>query len=204
MKKVVLYVHGLGGNAEEATHYAPLFPDSEVVGLDYRGSTPWEAGREIGDAVRQFRDAGASVTLVANSIGAYFSLHAGIDDLLRKAYFISPVADMERLIRERMARADVTEAELASRGVVPTDAGDALSWEYLRFVTEHPVSWDAPTEILCGSADALIPRDSVEAFAAAHGAKLTVMEGGEHWFHTEAQMRFLDAWIRRGEAEREP
>jgi hypothetical protein len=22
------------------------------------------------------------------------------------------------------------------------------------------------------------------------------MESGEHWFHTEAQMRFLDDWIR--------
>jgi len=204
MRKVVLYVHGLGGNASEAMHYAPLFPGSEVVGMDYRASTPWEAGREIGEAVRRLKDAGATVTLVANSIGAYFSLHAGIDAALRKAYFISPVVDMERLIRDRMARAGVTEAELASRGAVHTDAGDELSWEYLRFVTDHPVCWNTQTEILYGAADALIPRGSVEAFAAAHGAKVTVMTGGEHWFHTEPQMRFLDAWIRRGEAEREP
>ena len=26
-------------------------------------------------------------------------------------------------------------------------------------------------------------------------ATLTVMEGGEHWFHTEEQMDFLDRWI---------
>ena len=30
-------------------------------------------------------------------------------------------------------------------------------------------------------------------------AELTVMEDGEHWFHTGEQMRFLDDWIRRGE-----
>ena len=29
-----------------------------------------------------------------------------------------------------------------------------------------------------------------------HQVSLTVMEGGEHWFHTEEQMRFLDEWIR--------
>lgn len=29
------------------------------------------------------------------------------------------------------------------------------------------------------------------------GASLTVMENGEHWFHTEEQMRFLDNWIQR-------
>ena len=32
-------------------------------------------------------------------------------------------------------------------------------------------------------------------FAKKHNAMLTVMEGGEHWFHTEEQMRFLDEWI---------
>ena len=31
------------------------------------------------------------------------------------------------------------------------------------------------------------------------GAELTVMPGGEHWFHTEEQMRFLDEWIEREE-----
>jgi len=30
------------------------------------------------------------------------------------------------------------------------------------------------------------------------GAELTVMEEGEHWFHTDEQMRFLDNWIMKG------
>ena len=33
------------------------------------------------------------------------------------------------------------------------------------------------------------------AFAKTHGAELTVMEEGEHWFHTDEQMHFLDNWI---------
>ena len=64
---------------------------------------------------------------------------------------------------------------------------------------EHPIRWEAPTRILYGSGDTLIPRETVEAFARAQGAELTVMEGGEHWFHTPAQMAFLDAWIREKE-----
>ena len=28
-------------------------------------------------------------------------------------------------------------------------------------------------------------------------ATLTVMKGGEHWFHTEEEMKFLDEWIGR-------
>lgn len=29
------------------------------------------------------------------------------------------------------------------------------------------------------------------------GIILTIMKNGEHWFHTEEQMQFLDAWIKR-------
>lgn len=31
----------------------------------------------------------------------------------------------------------------------------------------------------------------------ARNASLTVLDGGEHWFHTPEQMRFLDDWIRK-------
>ena len=37
--------------------------------------------------------------------------------------------------------------------------------------------------------------ETIRDFAKKHPAALTIMEGGEHWFHTEEQMRFLDDWI---------
>ena len=45
--------------------------------------------------------------------------------------------------------------------------------------------------------DHLVSRQSVEQFAAEHGAGLTVLEGGEHWFHTEEQMALLDSWVKK-------
>ena len=36
MKERIVYVHGKGGSAEEAGHYQPLFPDSEVIGFGNR------------------------------------------------------------------------------------------------------------------------------------------------------------------------
>ena len=33
MKKVVIYIHGKGENAEEATHYKSIFEDCDVIGL---------------------------------------------------------------------------------------------------------------------------------------------------------------------------
>ena len=199
MKSVMLYIHGKGGSAAESEHYRPLFPDCEVFGLDYRTSTPWETGAEIHDTVSKLKDRYESITLIANSIGAYFSMHAGINGLIGKAYFISPVVDMERLILDMMRRANVTEEQLQAEGIIATDFGEDLSWDYLRYVREQPIRWTVPTEILYGSRDHLTSYETISAFAEALGARLTVMEGGEHWFHTAQQMRFLDGWITGGE-----
>ena len=195
-KKAVLYVHGMGGNAEESGHYVTLFPDCKVTGLDYKSFTPWETGAEIRAAVERLKREYACVELIANSIGAYFSLCAGAGGMLARAYLISPIVDMERLILEMMSRAGVTEEELRAKGVIRTASGEDLSWEYLCWVREHPVVWDVPSAILYGSADELTAYETVYAFAQAHDASLTVMKDGEHWFHTEEQMRFLDAWIK--------
>ena len=193
----VLYLHGKGGAADESRHYEPLFPESRVIGLDYRTFTPWETGAEIRAAVKALQDEGESVILIANSIGAFFALHAGIDTLIKKAYFISPIVDMERLILAMMQELGVTEDELKAKGEMETPFGEPLSWNYLCYVRSNPVTWNAPTAILYGGRDALTPYETVAAFANKTGACLTVMEDGEHWFHTEAQMRFLDQWIKQ-------
>ena len=195
MKKLVLYLHGKGGSAEESEHYKPLFPGCQVLGLDYRGSVPWEAGLEIRAAAEMLREEYDSITLVANSIGASFAMHAGIEDLIDRAWFISPIVDMEKLILDMLGWAGATEEELRTKGEIQTAFGETLSWAYLSYVREHPIGWGVPTEILYGSKDNLTSRETIEAFAREHGAALTVMEGGEHWFHTPEQMTFLDAWI---------
>ena len=197
-KNAVLYIHGKGGSAGESEHYRPLFPGCEVIGLDYRTFTPWETGPEIRGAVEKLDKEYESITLIANSIGAFFSMHAGIDAMIRRAYFISPIVDMQRLILDMMTWAGVTESDLEEKKVISTPFGEDLSWDYLCYVREHPVRWSAPTRILYGSRDNLTSLETVSAFADAHGAGLTVMENGEHWFHTDEQMRFLDRWFRQG------
>ena len=193
---LVLYIHGKGGNADECARYGPLFPGCAVRGLDYRISVPWETGEEIRAAVVGLKSAYDHIYLIANSIGAFHSMNAGIDRFIGRAWFISPIVDMERLIRDMMGRAGVTEDELRARGVIPTDFGEDLSWAYYTYVRTHPLRWDVPTEILCGSRDDLTSAETVSDFAKRHGARLNVMENGEHWFHTEEQLRYLDEWIR--------
>ncbi|MCI6482421.1 alpha/beta fold hydrolase [Treponema porcinum] len=195
--KTVLYIHGKGGNASESTHYENLFPDCKVIGLDYKTFSPWETGKEIHDAVVSLKTEFESIILIANSIGAFFCMNANLNSLIEKAYFISPVVNMEKLICDMMKWANVTEAELEQRKIIPTDFGEELSWEYLCYVREHSLNWQVPTSIIYGEKDNLTSIETMRAFAEKQGASLTVMKGGEHWFHTEEEMKFLDEWIGR-------
>ena len=197
MKKAVLYIHGKGGNAAESGHFVPLFPDCDVSGLDYKTFTPWETGKEIREEVEKLKSEYESIVLIANSIGAFFSMNSGIDPLLEKAFFISPIVNMEKLIYDMMAWANVTENELREKSIIHTNFSEDLSWEYLCYVRNNPISWNVPTEILYGGKDDLTSLETVSEFAKNYNAKLTVMENGEHWFHTEEQMDYLDNWIRQ-------
>ena len=219
---IILYIHGKGGSAAESEHYKPLFPDSEVIGLDYQTFSPWEAGKELTEqreqndarinsvesrwkktegqirvAVEELKRKYENVILIANSIGAYFCMNAGFDGMIQKAYFISPIVNMEKLITDMMKWANISESELESEGIIHTDFGEDLSWEYLNYVRSHPIIWNVPTQILYGSNDHLTSFETISDFANKHQATLTVMESGEHWFHTEEQMTFLDNWIKQ-------
>lgn len=199
MDKVVIYIHGKSGNAEEASHYKPLFSNCDVVGLNYTAQYPWEAKKEfplLFDLIcKHYR----SVQIVANSIGAYFAMNALSDKQIEKAYFISPIVNMEKLIVDMMSWTNVTEDELRDKKEIKTTFGEALSWEYLCYVKENPITWKIPTNILFGEKDNLTSFATISEFAEQTNATLTVMRNGEHWFHTEEQMKFLDEWINKSD-----
>lgn len=195
MKQLVIYVHGKGGNAEEANHFLPLFAGSDVIGFDYISQNPWDAQIEFSKFFDSYRKSYDEVILIANSIGAFFTMSALAEKNISKALFISPIVNMEKLISDMMQWANVTEEDLKEQGCIQTAFGETLSWEYLCWVRSHPISWRIPTSILYGSKDHLQSIHTIQAFANQIGAAVTVMEGGEHWFHTREQMAFLDNWI---------
>ena len=56
---------------------------------------------------------------------------------------------------------------------------------------------DRETAILYTGKDHLTARGTVVTFSRRFGCSVTVMENGEHWFHTEEQVAVLDAWLRK-------
>ena len=118
MKHIVVYVHGKGGSAEEAAHYKPLFPDSEVIGFDYRAQAPWEAKEEFPQFFAAQRRRCDRLTLIANSIGAFFALSsldealAGTDDFLHEE---TVKKEQAQQLREAVALLSEVDREIIRR-----------------------------------------------------------------------------------------
>ena len=166
-----------------------------MIGFDYQARTPWEAREEFCAFFDSVAGAYRPVAVIANSIGAYFAMEALSAKQIEKAFFISPIVNLEQLIGDMMRWAGVSEEELRAKREIETAFGETLSWEYLCYVRDHPPRWHAPTHILYGGKDHLTAAETMTDFAGRVGASLTVMENGEHWFHTEEQLAFLDRWI---------
>ena len=124
---LVIYVHGKGGNADESEHYKKLFADCDVVGFNYKSATPWDFKDEFFNWAEEKFSYYKNVILVANSIGAYLSMNAisqinaetsgdkngqnKITAKINRAFFISPIVNMEKLICNMMAWAGVTNSK---------------------------------------------------------------------------------------------
>lgn len=200
-----LFLHGQMGRKEEAEAFAQVVCSKgyQVLAIDLPGHgerqgrgeelVPWTAVPEIRAAWEWAERRWDTVSLRANSIGACF---AGLAvDRPARALLVSPILDMEGLILTMMGWAGVTEEQLRERGEISTSFGQTLSWRYLCWVREHPVhTWTCPVHILYGGKDNMTPRRTVEAYARRHNAQLTVLEGGEHWFHTPEQLAALREW----------
>lgn len=197
MKNAVIYIHGQGGNAEEANRYKKFLGDEyDVIGFDYKSEFPWDAKEEFPKFFVSITPQYNKIFLITNSIGAYYAMLSLADSPIEKAMFISPIVDMEKLILNMMARSNVTEEYLHKEKVIETSFGETLSWEYLSYVRNHPITWHIPTHILYAENDTMTSLETITGFANKIGANLTVMKNGEHWFHTEAQMIFLDNWFK--------
>jgi hydrolase len=193
MKKVIVYVHGKGGSAQEANYYRKFFDDNfDIIGFDYKSETPWDAKVEFSNYFDLIIPKYNKTLLIANSIGAYFSLISLADKKIEKAMLISPIVDMERLILDMLNRENISEEELRLKKVIHTSFAETLSGEYLSFARSNPIIWNIPSTILYGKNDNITSFKTIIDFSEKINADLTVMENGEHWFHTEEQMLFLD------------
>lgn len=195
MKKAILFIHGKGGSFLEAEQFKKNCLGFDVIGIDYDVDFPWIVKDIIKAEYDKIAEKYSSVSVIANSIGAFFTMNTLQDCKIKKALFISPILDMEKLIYDMMTWSGVTEQELFTKREIATDFDETLSWDYLQYVKNNPIHWRVPTHILYAGQDNLTSRNTVEEFVKNHNADVTIMENGEHWFHTDEQIAFLDKWM---------
>ena len=207
-ESVYIYVHGKNASKEEASGFAEIavtkgfqvlsfdLPEhGERVNENYPCMV-WNSVRDLGIIGTYSQQRWDSIYLYGCSLGAYFSLLAYKELPLKKCLFLSPILDMERLIKNMMTWFGISERVLKEQSEVTTPMGETLYWDYYCYAKENLIDkWNVPTAILYGSEDNLTERQIVEAFTKRFDCDLTVMEGSEHWFHSEHQLSFLDSWL---------
>ncbi|MGN0707970.1 MAG: alpha/beta hydrolase [Faecalibacterium sp.] len=208
-QKVFLYVHGKLGCKEEALDFAeqacPAGYQVLAIDLPEHGERkaeeakllPWNAVPEIQRVYRWMSLRWNSISLRATSIGAWMSMLALQEERLEQTLLVSPIVEMPALIYNMMDWAGITEVQLEQTGKIPTAFGETLSWAYLCWARKNPLYWQKKTAVLYTDGDDLTGRAVIDRFCRESGAVLTVMEQGEHWFHTPEQMEVLHRWERQ-------
>lgn len=205
--KVYLFIHGQNGHKEEAESFAEIalqkgwqvlsidLPEHGERKTEINRFYPWIIVPELQKLWGYLNFRWEHIALRATSIGAWFSMLAFADKHIEKSLFVSPVLDMGHLIANMMQWTGVSKAELEAQKTIPTDFGQTLSWEYYLYTKQHLIiRWSSDTKVLYGSEDNLTERSTVNEFVERFHCSLTVMENGEHWFHTAEQLSVLNHW----------
>ena len=209
-KGVYLYVHGQHSHKEAAESFAEVVNGKgwQVLAIDLpehgerkpekNAFYAWNVVPELRMLLKYARERWEYVSLRAHSIGAYFSMMSYQEEYFKNVQLVSPILDMQKLCEDMMSWAGVSSAELEEKEFIKTDFGQTLCWQEYCYAKDYPVrTWNQGTVILYGSRDNLTTLDTVKCFCEMFQCGLTVMSGGEHWFHTPEQLGVLRAWTER-------
>lgn len=174
-EKAYIYVHGKLSRKEEAERFAELAEEKgfqtisfdlpkhgERINEDYDCNI-WNGIADLKAVAEFVFPRRKEVCLFGCSIGAFFSLNAYQGLPLKKALFLSPIADMELLINRMFKWFNVSETELKEKGEIPTPI-ETLSWKYYTYIKNNPYDWNIPTAVLYGGLDNLQPVEAMEEF----------------------------------------
>lgn len=140
----------------------------------------------------------SEINLWACSMGAYFSLLAYKNEEIKQCLFLSPVVNMKVIIDNMMLWSNTTEEELEEKQEIKIDFGQTLYWDYYKYVKDNPITnWNKKTYILYGNKDNMQNEDIIKNFSNKFNCGLTILENGEHYFHTEEQLKFYKEWLEK-------
>ena len=195
-RSVVVYIHGLHGSASEINDYSYLSKEYDLSGLDYKDSNPWELENFIKDEFEKLTKNYKEVIVIANSIGAFYAYSYLSNFNIKKAFFISPIVNMFKIINDLKEENKISDDELIEKKFITLKSGETLSYDFYKKTKNFKDKWKVPTKILYGENDNLVDIKDITSFLANHpNSELTIKKNGEHYMHTEEDLKFIKKWI---------
>lgn len=204
--RVYLYLHGQGGNKEEALGFAEraCAKGYQVLSIDFpmhggrkdgAAFVPWEVEPELMDVLAWSRERWERISIRAVSIGVWFSLCAYQKERFACCLYSSPLLDMNMMIEGLMQMHGVDEDLLKEKKEIICEDGTVLSWDYLMYARQHSVhALSENTHILYPEHDEMIPYETVQRFVHDNPCTLDFAEGAHHWIHLKKEVELLHAW----------
>ena len=161
---------------------------------DDKAFNPMEASPEVRTFAQLARSQSTEIGLLANSIGAYFSLCDTPAGTFERAWLVSPLLDLECYIRDMMAEYSVTDEQLEAETEINTPRG-VLEWPYLRFVEKHPARLDIPVGLFAATRMKWSLWAPSAGSSAHPGSNSSRSRGGQHFLGRPPYLDTVVAWF---------
>lgn len=208
--RVLVAVHGYMSNKEDAVIQilaeTAAVKDIQVLSFDL----PQHGDRKERDTLCKVENCVTDLRMImqytgqnwqrigvfACSMGAYFVLQACQGINLEQGLFLSPVVNMERIIRNMMRTFNIPPERLQEERVITTATRQKMYWDDYCYVNEHPIrSWSVPTAILYGAEDDLCEHETIAGFCNQFHSQLEIVSQSGHYFHTSGQLSAFKNWL---------
>ena len=161
--------------------------------------TPQNCVSDLRAVYAYARTLSEDVSLFGCSIGAYFSLLAFKNVAFTRTMFLSPVVNMENVIKSMMSYCGISEQRLSQERIINLPDGAVLDYDYYTYVRNNPIRppWHGAMSILYGSYDNLVTLKEISEFGTKFKAKVDILDKGKHFFSTERELDALEHWAEK-------
>lgn len=196
-KSIIVYIHPKDWKALKIKDLETLKVGYEAKEIKLDVSKIWEAEEVLKEKYLSIVENYQNIVVVASSLATYPVIDVLSSFDIKKAFFISPVADMFQHIFNLMNDYHITEKRLREEKVVGLENGEYLSYDVYMHVLKDIDNWNTHTEVLYGSKDHDVYIENIAEFLENHSSRLTIKRGADHLFSGKENQRFILNWLKQ-------
>ena len=196
-KSIIIYIHPKEWKSLKIKDLESLKVGYAVKEIKLDTNKIWEAEEVLKGKFVSLIENYQKMIVVASDLATFAVTEALSSFDIKKALFISPIADMFQHMFNLMNDYRITEKRLKAEKVIELENGEYLSYDvYMRVLNEDD-KWNTPTEVLYGSMDSDVYIENVASFLENHNARLMIKQGADHSFSGKDNIKCMKNWIKQ-------